>query len=423
MPHGSGPILPIGEPLACDVANFVELTATAALGRPAGTRRFEPSAFMPPTSKPRPYHVTDEDGGRTLVSLLRRWQPELSWSAAKKLLSGRRVSVNGAMCLDPGRRVKAGDVVHLHEHPRTPQPTAEDVELLYWDADVIVVAKPPLMTTLRHREERRWPAARRNLQPTLDESLPKLLLRHESGGGDGTEHHDGRSSQRRRGRRGGGPTPERRKPRTRLPAVRAVHRLDRDTSGVMVFARTPRAERNLVQQFKAHSIDRVYFAVVQGHPVDQTIERRLIRDRGDGLRGVTASTEAGEDAVTHVRRLESLGDYSLVECRLETGRTHQIRIHLSDAGHLVCGDPLYHRRLDAPPISDDSGAPRLALHAARLVFDHPRTGERIDFELELPDDLERFVRRLRRETKTNESRRQSSADRCEHEDESGSGAE
>jgi 23S rRNA pseudouridine1911/1915/1917 synthase len=200
-----------------------------------------------------------------------------------------------------------------------------------------------------------------------------------------------------RGRqRGGQRRPDR--SRTQLPKVIAVHRLDRDTSGVMVFARTPAAEHNLVKQFKKHSNERVYRAVVHGHPAAQTFDTRFVRDRGDGQRGSTTDTsdESAERAVTHVRPIERLGDYSLIECVLETGRTHQIRIHLSEAGHLLCGDPIYRKRLNAPPIDDASGAPRLALHAARLAFDHPQTGERLDFEAPLPDDLERFVKQLRR---------------------------
>lgn len=343
---------------------------------------------MSASDEPRVHHVTPAESGQTLVSLLRRWRPELSWSAAKQLLQSRRVSVNGAMCLDEGRRVNPGDVVHLFAHPRTPQPTAADVELLHWDDDVVVVVKPALMTTLRHREERHWPRARRNLQPTLDEVLPELLQQAESGG-----------PQKPRGdRRSHPPRGRRRSP----PRVRAVHRLDRDTSGVMVFARHETAERRLIEQFKTHSIERVYRAVVAGHPAAQTISSRIARDRGDGLRGSLppdAPPERlaeGEEAVTHVRPLERLGVFSLIECKLETGRTHQIRIHLSELGCPVCGDPLYTRRPDGTTLEDASQAPRLALHAARLAFVHPRFNERMEFETDLPADLQRFVRRLRR---------------------------
>jgi 23S rRNA pseudouridine1911/1915/1917 synthase len=335
------------------------------------------------------FHVPDSLTNQTLVAALREWQSDLSWGDAKQLLSSRRVSVNGAICVDHGRRVKKGDVVHLFDTPRTPQPTAADVELLYCDPQVVVVVKPALMTTLRHREERNWPSARKNLQPTLDEVLPRLVQEWES--------PQGSRPERRPQRRGKPQRSASDRSRGRLPKVIAVHRLDRDTSGVMVFARTPAAEQNLVKQFKKHSNERVYRAVVHGHPAAQTFDTRFIRDRGDGQRGSTAdeNDESAERAVTHVRPIERLGDYSLIECVLETGRTHQIRIHLSEAGHLVCGDPIYRKRLNAPPIDDTSGAPRLALHAARLAFDHPQTGERLDFEAPLPDDLDRFLKRLR----------------------------
>jgi 23S rRNA pseudouridine1911/1915/1917 synthase len=331
-------------------------------------------------------HVPDSFSGQTLVAALRHWRPELSWGDARGLLSSRRVSVNGAICVDHGRRIRKGDVVHIFETPRTPQPTAADVEVLYCDPHVVVVVKPALMTTLRHREERNWPAARRNLQPTLDEVLPRLVQERERPRGP----ERGQARSRQRGRRPGAD-----RSRGRPTRVIAVHRLDRDTSGVMVFARTPAAEQHLVRQFKKHTNERVYQAVVHGHPAAQTFDTCLVRDRGDGLRGSASLAGEGERAVTHVRPLERFGEYSLVECVLETGRTHQIRIHLSEAGHLVCGDPLYHKRLNGPSQMDVSGAPRLALHAARLAFDHPATGERLTFEAPLPEDLERFVSRLR----------------------------
>jgi 23S rRNA pseudouridine1911/1915/1917 synthase len=248
------------------------------------------------------------------------------------------------------------------------------------------------MTTLRHREERSWKESRKNLQPTLDEVLPRLVQAME-----GPAQRPQRAQHRKgKGGRHRPAAPFQR--RTRPPRIVAVHRLDRDTSGVMVFARTPLAEQKLVKQFKQHTIERVYLAVVHGRVAPQTIETHIIRDRGDGLRGSTTTTGEGERAVTHVRPAEELGGYSLVECRLETGRTHQIRIHLSERGHLVCGDPMYRKRLEGPPVDDRSGAPRLALHAARLAFEHPTTGERLEFETDLPEDLERFVQRLRRQS-------------------------
>ena len=178
--------------------------------------------------------------------------------------------------------------------------------------------------------------------------------------------------------------------------VRPVHRLDRETSGLMVFARTAAAEKHLGQQFRAHSIQRRYVAVVQGVVESQTIESRLVRDRGDGRRGSTSLPNAGKRAVTHVRPIERLGDYTLIECRLETGRTHQIRIHLAENGHPLCGEKVYGQPLFRPRRADTSGAPRLALCAVELGFVHPVTGEAMQFEMELSPDLAEFVERLRR---------------------------
>jgi 23S rRNA pseudouridine1911/1915/1917 synthase len=182
-----------------------------------------------------------------------------------------------------------------------------------------------------------------------------------------------------------------------MPPVRAVHRLDRDTSGLMVFARTIPAERHLVQQFKAHTIHRSYLAIVHGAPEAQTIQSQLVRDRGDGRRGSARDPQdkSGQRAVTHIRPLERLGDYSLIECRLETGRTHQIRIHLSELGHYLCGDKVYCQPLFQPTRVDKSGAPRLALHAQELGLVHPISGQELHFTMPLPPDLQKFLERLR----------------------------
>ena len=164
----------------------------------------------------------------------------------------------------------------------------------------------------------------------------------------------------------------------------------------MVFARTPEAERNLVQQFRKHTIHRAYLAIVQGDVTAATIETQLIRDRGDGRRGSTSNPQLGQRAVTHVRPLQQLHGYTLVECRLETGRTHQIRIHLSEQGHLLCGEKVYDKPLRGPKVPDDSGTPRLALHAAELGFQHPVTGQNLHFRTPLPEDLAEFLQRLRK---------------------------
>ena len=160
-------------------------------------------------------------------------------------------------------------------------------------------------------------------------------------------------------------------------------------------ARSAEAEEHLIGQFRRHTAHRVYWAIVHGHPIEETIESNLVRDRGDGRRGSVNNPKIGKRAVTHVRPLEDLGDYSLVECQLETGRTNQIRIHLSERGHLVCGDVKYRQPYAARMIEDLSQAPRLALHAAELGFIHPQTGEDLCFRMPFPDDLSEFFERLR----------------------------
>ncbi|MGQ9574201.1 MAG: RluA family pseudouridine synthase [Thermoguttaceae bacterium] len=315
------------------------------------------------------FRVLPRQVDQTLAAALREWLPGRSWSQVRSLLKARRVMLSGNVCVDPARRLRLTDVVKVLAHPAPPPPTEADVGILHLDPHVVVVEKPAGMTSVRHREEEHWPARRKQLQPTLDELLPRIIAAKER--------------TRRRRRRGV------------LPRVRPVHRLDRDTSGLMVFARTPQAEQNLVEQFRRHTTHRRYLAIVHGLVEARTIESYLVRDRGDGRRGSSTQPGVGKRAVTHVRPLETLGQYTLIECRLETGRTHQIRIHLAEQGHPVCGEKMYLKPLGGTPFVDQSGAPRLALHAAGLGFQHPITGEPMQFETPLPPDLAAFLDRLR----------------------------
>ncbi len=163
----------------------------------------------------------------------------------------------------------------------------------------------------------------------------------------------------------------------------------------MVFARTVTAERGLGAQFKAHTVTRRYLAVVPGRVEPQTVRSMLVRDRGDGRRGSGPDGAGGKEAITHIALVEKLRGYTLLACKLQTGRTHQIRIHLAELGHPVCGDQVYRGKFGLPPIPDTSGAPRLALHAAALGFTHPVTSEALHWEMPLPADLQAFVERLR----------------------------
>ena len=271
--------------------------------------------------------------------------------------------LNGNLCVDPARRLKLQDVVKILPHPMAAPPTEIDIHIVYLDAHLVVVEKPAGITSTRHKEEKNWPKRRKQLQPTLDELLPALIAKQEG-----------------------------RRDKKKLPPVRAVHRLDRDTSGLMVFARTPEAQKHLEQQFRKHTTGRRYLAVVHGHVKEQTIESRLVRDRGDNIRGSTSLPNTGKLSVTHVWPIEKLGDYTLVECRPETGRTHQIRIHLAEIGHPLCGEKIYLQPLFCQPVKDTSGAPRLALHAKELSFQHPITEKTLHFESSLPEELKRFIK-------------------------------
>jgi 23S rRNA pseudouridine1911/1915/1917 synthase len=171
-----------------------------------------------------------------------------------------------------------------------------------------------------------------------------------------------------------------------------VHRIDKETSGLVVLARTAEAESKLGKQFRAHTIGRRYLALVRGQAKDARIESHLVADRGDGRRG---SGKDGQLAVTHVRVVERLGDFSLVECELETGRTHQVRIHLGEAGIPLCGERLYDRPPHGRPLPDASGANRPMLHAAYLALDHPATGKRMEWHSKLPRDMAELMKRLK----------------------------
>ena len=176
--------------------------------------------------------------------------------------------------------------------------------------------------------------------------------------------------------------------------LHVVQRLDRGTSGVLVFARTEVARDVLKAQLAAHTMERVYLAVAHGDVGTRTFRSHLVADRGDRRRGSARRGEVGRLAVTHVQPILRLRGATLLQCRLETGRTHQIRIHLAEAGHPILGERVYIKGYRARPI----GAPRLALHAQRLAFDHPEGGRRMVFESPLPPDLTGLVGGLQSRT-------------------------
>ncbi|RLS81627.1 MAG: RluA family pseudouridine synthase [Planctomycetota bacterium] len=320
--------------------------------------------------------------GKTVLAVMRVAVPGESWSKLRQRLERLQVSVNGAVCENEAHRVAVGDEIILHTRP-VELPKQSDVQILFIDPHLVVVAKPSGMMTHRRPEERTWSAEKKGLHPSLEEAVASLIARRSV-----------ESGQRARNSH------------PRVPVLRIVHRLDRDTSGLLVLARSPEAEEGLIGQFRRHTAHRVYWTIVHGHPAEETIESNLVRDRGDGRRGSINNPKVGQRAVTHVRPLEDLGAYSLVECQLETGRTNQIRIHLSERGHLVCGDVKYRQPFAAKMIDDQSHAPRLALHAAELGFVHPISGEELQFRMPLPQDLAAFLDHLRFQAHSNHATRQ-----------------
>ena len=317
--------------------------------------------------------VSAEFADKTVTAVLRQFCEGQSWTQVRRLIETRRVSINRVMTLDDSRRLRAGDLVTLAPNPLPPPPGDRDIAVRHIDDAIVVVEKPAGMVSLRHIQEASRPAIWRRRQTSLDEALLRVI-----------SHHSGHECDL-------SALP----PRQRRQYLRSVHRIDRDTSGLLVFARTPAAEKSLIEQFTKHIIKRTYLAVVSGQPVIGELRSRLIRDRGDGRRGSTDSETDGKLAVTHVRDVQPLGDrHSLVRCQLETGRTHQIRIQLSEIGHPVCGDTVYVGPEGEPETEDTSSTSRLALHASELAFAHPVTGETIAFEMRLPDDLQRLVEKL-----------------------------
>ena len=169
-----------------------------------------------------------------------------------------------------------------------------------------------------------------------------------------------------------------------------VQRLDVDTTGLLVFTRSPEAHEPLKTQFKRRQVKRSYLAIVSGAATDRTYRSYLLEHK-NGKRSSTKHRHLGKYAETHVEVIERLAGASLVRCRLETGRTHQIRIHLSEAGHPLLGDARYARRaVTTPP------APRVMLHAGELGFVHPVEEEELFFEEPMPEDMETVLGRLRR---------------------------
>lgn len=322
-----------------------------------------------PGDRAAPRRVGTELAGRRLDAVVRDLF-EVSWGQARRWIEGGKVFVGGAAALDAAQPVREGAEVALRLDAPRPRPAraVDDHMVVHLDRFVLVIDKPPGVSTVPHEEGERG---------ALVDELRDWLARQRGGQGGAAR---------------------------RLPPLFVVHRLDRGTSGLLVFARTLQAATLLREQFKRREVHRRYLALAHGHVEDGTFRSHLIVNRGDGLRGSRERAlrpvhrhhedKAEKLAVTHVEALERFErpGVTLLRCRLETGRTHQIRIHLSEAGHPLLGETIYLRRWEGPEVA----APRLMLHAAELGFVHPGSGERLRFEQPLPEDMAAVLERLRR---------------------------
>jgi 23S rRNA pseudouridine1911/1915/1917 synthase len=290
------------------------------------------------------------------VAAVVRERTGATWSRARSLCIDGRVTVDGKRCIDPAARVSPEAAVAVDERaPRLRAGALAASAIVFFDRDIVVVDKPAGMLSVADEPGNR---------DTLADST-RTLLRKLSGGDS---------------------------------ALGVVHRLDRDTSGLLVFARTASAQRALAAQFRAHDIERIYHAIAHGAVSTRSVETDLLSDRGDGLRGSHGHFRRARDrpppaarhSVTHIKTIATLAGATLIECRLETGRQHQIRIHLSELGHPLVGERVYIRDYAGTRIE----AARPMLHARTLGFVHPRTGERIAFERAPPSDFEAMLNSL-----------------------------
>ena len=306
--------------------------------------------------------VAPDEAGTRLDRWLAARLPDISRTRLKGLVDAGRVSVDGraakaALRLRAGARVEA-DVPPPPPETLAPEPVA--LRVVFEDADVLVVDKPAGMVT--------HPGAGR-----MTGTLAAAALHHAPAIAGV-----------------GGP---------RRPGI--VHRLDKGTSGLIVLAKTPAAYDSLTAQLARRPVSRRYLAVAGGRlpRAEGTIDAPIGRDPRSRVRMAVTAAGKGRRALTRYRVLERFADATLVECRLETGRTHQIRVHLASLGHPLLGDETYGRRRmgAADPVRAAlvAGLEGVALHAVGLAFLHPVTGDRIDLTAEIPTRLDRLLAPLR----------------------------
>jgi 23S rRNA pseudouridine1911/1915/1917 synthase len=306
--------------------------------------------------------VAPDDQGQRLDRWLATQAPELSRSRIKSLLDQGKVSLDGTVATSANSRLSAGQNLSLRippAAPATPQPQAIPLTVVYEDEHLIVIDKPAGMVV--------HPAP-----GSPDGTLVNALLHHCQGSLSGI----------------GG---------VARPGI--VHRIDKETSGLLVVAKSDPAHHGLAKQFAAHSLDRAYWALVWGRPTPAKGEiTGNIGRNPQNRQKMAVVPRGGKEALTRYRTLDRYQDdaMSLVECRLATGRTHQIRVHMTHIGHALLGDPLYgsqkrRKLLDSLSQNAISDFCRQALHAYRLGFVHPITGETLCFTSPMASDISALI--------------------------------
>ena len=286
--------------------------------------------------------------------------PTLSRERLKALIRSGAVQAEGKALRDPATKVRGEEALRLavpEPKPAHNEPQDIPLNILFEDEHLLVVDKPAGLVV--------HPAA-----GNLDGTLVNALLHHCGGSLSGI----------------GG---------VARPGI--VHRIDKDTSGLLVVAKTDVAHEGLAKQFAAHSIDRRYLAIVSGLPkaAQGTIDAPLARSAANRKKIAIVEGKRGKRAVTHWKRLRVLKDAALVECRLETGRTHQVRVHMASIGHPLVGDPVYGRsRKMHGKILKELQFQRQALHAAELGFTHPVAKHRMSFSSPMPADMQELFKAL-----------------------------
>jgi len=285
--------------------------------------------------------------------------PTLSRERLKSLIRSGAVEREGCAVRDPATKVRGDENFRVEVPEPIPahnEPQDIALTIVFEDEHLLVVDKPAGLVV--------HPAA-----GNFDGTLVNALLHHCGGSLSGI----------------GG---------VARPGI--VHRIDKDTSGLLVVAKTDVAHEGLAKQFAAHSIDRRYLAIVTGIPrlSEGTVDAPLARSSANRKKITIVGEGRGKRAVTHWRRLKPLRDASLVECRLETGRTHQVRVHMASFGHPLLGDPVYGRSKTHGKLLKELQFQRQALHATELGFTHPVTKHRLSFASPMPPDMQELFNAL-----------------------------